>query len=234
MSSRALVVFLLLPLVACDGGLDAYGDGRATGDVTDQGWWWLWPTTDDADEEAEPPVPAEPGDPEWFDAHCADGVCVVSDDFDPRDHLEAAHALCQDAMALEEGPWFDVLWFETDRVYTDEFRASAAHWTYRFVAPDPNDLWGYQWLECEVDVNGQTVELDTGYASDSRRAVRVDALQQGLVYGLDHALEDLGSWNHVTRGGFQWHQVDAEPELFLSDDQYNDWDSWNAVTGEQD
>lgn len=230
MSIRAVLMSCLLPLAACEGGLDAYGQNRETGDAGDQGWWWLLPSSDE--EEPEPAGPTEPGDPQWFDAHCADGACVVPVGFDPRDHLWRAAELCAAETPVALG--FEMVWFETERVYADDFSASAASWTYRFSAPDPDDLWGYRWIRCEVDVTGQTVELDDMFAPDSRRVVGVDALQQAAVYGIDHALEDIGAFSHVTRGGLQWRIGVAEPEIFLADDEWNDWDRWNATTGERD
>lgn len=232
--SRLFSSLALLSLIGCDSGLDAWSNSLEREDQdAERLWWWWWPPVP---ETAEPePEPEPEGDPDWFDATCEDGLCVVRSDFDPRDHLDLAQALCADAMpaSAAEGPRFQRLWFTTERVWADAFDARDATWTYRFVARDTDDLWGYRWFACDVDVTAGTVDVDSVFESDSLRAVELDAMQHLLVHGLDHALADLGGWRRVSRGGIQWHLVDTEPQLFLSDESTSTWHTWSAVTGER-
>jgi hypothetical protein len=236
MSLRILSAALLLPLVACDGGLDAQNGGRADAENDEQSWWWYWgDSSDDEEEEEDVFEPAEPGDPQWFDAYIQDdGTYVVSDSFDPVNYLGQAFTLCDEAMGTEEAPRLNLIWFTNERVYADEWRSSQADWKYLFLVQDPDDLWGYTNIECTVHVNGGTVELDTGFEQDSRMSKPWEEWVGHIQYGIDHALDERGSWNHVTRGGIQWRfGWSSTPEVFLTDDEWNDWESWSAVTGEE-
>lgn len=226
------LVVLVSSLAAC-GGLDAEESHRTQADAEEQGWWWLWtPPTPDTSEPEVPEETREPGDPDWFDAHCDEAGCSVAPDFDPLDHLQLAHDLCADELGLD-ALYFQRAWFETERVYADEMDAAAADWFYTFVVPDPDDLWGYRWLACTLSVRHVELETDTGFSSDSLRPVRVDEMLEATQFGIDHALEDLGSWSYVTRGGIHWSRVRG-PEIFLADDRWDDWDHWSAVDGERD
>lgn len=233
MSLRFALVSMFL--VGC-GGLDSADGARDRADETEQGWWWLWtpPTHDDGDEgdDKEPEVPREPGDPDWFDAHCDDAGCTVADDFDPLAHLQLAHDLCSIELGID-ALYFQRVWFEAERTYADELNASDADWFYTFVVPDPDDLWGYSWLECTISVNHEELVTDSGFSSDSIRPTRVNEMLDEVAYGIDHALDDLGGWNQVTRGGLYWSRVRG-PEVFIADDRWDEYDHWSAVTGERD
>lgn len=228
-----LIVLFSAALVGCsNSGLEARADADGADDQAFP--WWGTYSPGEPDGDPEPVADEEPGDPDWFDAHCAGGHCRVSDGFDPIAYLHDAAALCADETGLET-LGFQRLWFALDeRVYADEVRFSEAGWTYRFATPDPDDLWAYRWIVCDVQVTAGDVVVDEAFASDSLRTVAVQDLVDGVVFGIDHALEDFGSWNGVTRGGIQWRRGMEAPEVFLADDRYDDWDRWDAATGERD
>lgn len=231
MSVRVLPVLLLS--FACNSGLDAHSvDGPDTDTSEDQAFWW-WGTTDDDDDavEEEAEEPREPGDPAWFDAHCSGGHCTVADDFDPMAWASFAHALCVDETGMDSMRMQRVT-FETERVDAGDFRASEATWEYRFVEPDPDDLWGYTYIDCIVDVTAGDIVVDDTFTSGAKAPV--SDYTDAMVYDLPYALDDIGSWSSITRGGIRWDSYQDEPEFYLADDRWNDWDAWSAVTGERD
>jgi hypothetical protein len=224
---RTLSALSVLLLVGCSTS-ELSADTSDTTTDDNAFWWWGWDTSDDEEEEEdrEEEVPHD-GDPDWFDADCSSGFCAVRDGFDPIAWADQAHRLC----LAETGHDMDMqrVNFSTDRVYVDDFRASEADWEYRFVIADPDDLWGYRYIDCIVDVSAGEVVVDSTF---TRGAVAsVDRFMAGVTYGIDHALEDQSSLSRVTRGGIRWDSFSGAPEIYLADDEWNDWDEWNASTG---
>lgn len=230
MSVRSAVI---LSLLAGCGSLDAREEERASADEANQALWWLWSSGQEEEEEVEEvATPSEPGDPAWFDAHCDEQGCVVGDDFDPVDHLQLAYDLCDEALAVEDELYFQRVSFTTERVYAEDFRASEADWEYRFVVPDPDDLWGYTWLECYVRVHDGAVA--TGSTYNAGPITHLDGLIGRVDFGIAEALDDLGSLGSVNRGGIRWDSLHDVGEVYLVDDRWDDTDTWNALTGERD
>lgn len=230
MSARSLVLATLF--VAGCGSLDAEDNHRTDAEAENQAWWWLWSPDEGTDEADEVEMPREPGDPLWFDAHCDEHGCRVADDFDPIAHLELAYDLCAEELAVDDALYFQRVSFSTERTYADELLLGDAEWEYRFVVPDPDDLWGNIWLECYVRVNDGAVVTDSTYTAGT--ITRIDALLGQVHFGVLDALDDLGGLASVNRGGIRWDRISHAGEVYLADDQWDDVDTWNANTGERD
>lgn len=224
---RSLV--FLFSLTACSGSaLQADLDNRAD-DAEEQAWWW-WASSGDDESSDEPAEPREPGDPDWFDAHCDEVVCEVAPDFDPVAWMKQAEQLCLAETSLVEMDLQRVS-FSVDPIDVDDFDASLAQWEYRFVAPDDEDLWGYTYIDCIVDVTAGAIVVDDTFTSGDRAPV--EDFEERTRFGLEHALDDIGGWNDIVGGGIRWDAFEGAPELYLVDED-RDQDMWSALTGERD